>query len=222
MKDLTIQRAGRLVIDHFSADCRSGETLVVRGPNGAGKSTLLRAVCHLLPLEQGEIAFERWCEQETGSERLAKDGEFVGLEYRPSAYCHYVGHLDGVRPQLSVAETLDFWRALAGGRDVEGQESKGGRTNSCDDVLEVFGLAELRDVAGRYLSAGQKRRLALCRLLVDERPVWVLDEPLTSLDAQISQRVLGLIEDHVGNNGLALIAAHGDISFPQAKDVVLS
>ena len=175
---LAAQRGGRTIFEGIGFSIASGEVLALVGPNGAGKSTLLRVVAGLLAPEAGSLAL---------------DPEPVeGLQ----ASVHYFGHLDGLKPSLTVAENLAFGRRLYGGAgDIEA-------------ALEAVGLAHLLDIPAGRLSAGQKRRVALSRLLVAERPVWLLDEPATALDAAAEATLGGLIAAHLGRGGLAIAATH--------------
>jgi len=196
---LSVDRAGRRILSALSFECRCGAALIVRGPNGAGKSTLLRALAGLLPLEAGEIRLEHRSAVTSG-----------GL-FRPARHCHYIGHLDGVRPQLKVRETLAFWQSLAGRSEPAAVEA----------ALDLMGLGALADLSGRYLSAGQKRRLGLSRLFVDQRPVWLLDEPMTSLDGQITGTLISLINDHLRSGGVAIVTSHLDLPLVNAREIFL-
>lgn len=161
-----------------------GEAVAITGPNGAGKTTLLRLIAGLLPAE-------------TGSLKLLSGS---GGEDR--AFCvHLIGHLDGLKGTLTVFENLSFARTLLGGGGLD-----------VEAALETLGLGALREIPARMLSAGQKRRLALARLLVSHRPVWLLDEPATALDADSQKTLLGLIDQHTAEGGLALIATHAPLA----------
>jgi heme exporter protein A len=164
----------------------SGEALAVTGPNGAGKSSLIRLVAGLVPIASGSLRLD-------GAEADRRSGE----------HCHYAGHLDALKPSLTAEETLSFWRGLYGEARLEATEA-----------LEALGLDHVADLPAGYLSAGQRRRLALCRLLVSFRPVWLLDEPTSALDRS-SQAVFGnLVERHLEGNGLVVAATHGELGFP--------
>ena len=175
--DLTSIRGGRLVLDRLSFTLAPGETLVLRGRNGAGKSTLLRALAGLLPA--------------TG--RVELDGRALGREARADAVA-YAGHLDAIKPQLTVAENLRFWAGLFGGDPAA--------------ALAAFDLGPLADRPAHLLSAGQKRRLGLARLLVAPRRLWLLDEPTVALDADAIARLLAAVRAHTAAGGLAVVATH--------------
>jgi heme exporter protein A len=178
--DLSCQRGGRTVFDGLSFSLAPGEALLVTGPNGAGKTSLLRQIAGLLPLAAGEL-------------RL-KDAE-------PDAVlpelCHYVGHLNAVKTSLSIKENLAFWA------DYLAEDSAG-----LERALASFGLTALAELPAGLLSAGQKRRLALSRLFAASRPIWLLDEPQSSLDAASIKLLDAAIEDHLAQGGIAIVASH--------------
>jgi heme exporter protein A len=118
---------------------------------------------------------------------------------------HYVGHADAVKPALTVGENLSFAAALADGGPVR-----------IGEALDGFGLGRLTDAPGRLLSAGQRRRLALARLLAVDRPLWLLDEPAVGLDAANRVRLQDALTHHRAGHGIAVIATHGDIDVPDA------
>jgi heme exporter protein A len=183
---LSAIRGGRSVFRDIAFAVSSGEALTVTGPNGAGKSSLIRLVAGLVPIASGSLRLD-------GAEAERRIGE----------HCHYAGHLDALKPSLSAEETLSFWRDLYGEVRLQPIEA-----------LEALGLDHLADLPAGYLSAGQRRRLALCRLLVSYRPVWLLDEPTSALD-RTSQAVFGkLVERHLEGKGIVVVATHGDLGFP--------
>lgn len=183
-KNLAVERGGRIVFSKLSFTLAPGECLLVTGPNGAGKSTLLRAMAGLLSPSQGTISCEP-CASETMQEMI-----------------HYVGHAEALKPALTAAENLAFWAAILG-------TPSGGVAVAT--ALSVFGLGHVAALPAAYLSAGQKRRVALARLLVAHRPVWLLDEPSTALDASAQQLVTKAIARHLGEGGLVMAATHSDL-----------
>jgi heme exporter protein A len=188
---LSAERGGRLVFTGIDFTIGGGELLAITGPNGAGKSTLLRLVAGLLRPAAGEIRLEP--ESDTGV----------------SAAIHYLGHLDALKPALTVADNLGYWRRVYGGDgDIEA-------------ALDKVGLAHLIDLPAGRLSAGQKRRVALARLLVAERPVWLLDEPATALDAAAEAMLGALIAAHLGGGGLAMAATHRPLPVAPAATLAL-
>lgn len=167
-----------------------GDALLLRGPNGSGKSSLLRMLAGFLRPAAGRILWEGM--------PIAQD-----LAAWRSGL-HYVGHADAIKAALSVRENLAFAAALAG---------TGARV---PEALDGFGLEHFADAPARLLSAGQRRRLALSRLLAVEKPVWLLDEPAVGLDAANRARLEQALERHRAAGGIGVIATHGDIDVPDA------
>jgi heme exporter protein A len=157
----------------------AGEALCVEGANGSGKTSLLRLIAGFLAPAAGAIRIGDVAEAE-------ERGKLVG----------WLGHQDAVKPQMTVRETLAFFAQL--------YRSDG----EVGDAMEAVGLAPLADLPGQYLSAGQKKRLALARLSLCDRPVWLIDEPLASLDASGKRIAAEMIAAHCGQGGIALVATH--------------
>jgi heme exporter protein A len=190
---ITVERGGRVVIDGLSFSVGAGEALVLTGPNGAGKTTLIRVLAGFLTPTAGKV-------------------QVVGTndEQELAALCHYVGHRDAIKPKLTVAENVGFWAAYLGGpRTV------------VDAALDACGLLDLAGVPAAYLSAGQKRRLGLARLLSAPRPIWLLDEPTTSLDAAHQRQFARLIEAHRAGGGMVIAATHMDLGLASARSLQL-
>ena len=177
----------------------AGEALILRGPNGSGKSTLLRLVAGYLTPSAGHLA---WNGRPVGED---PDGHRQRL--------HYVGHLDAVKPPLTVAENLAFWAGQGRGGD-----SFEDRVQS---ALGRLGLSRLAEVPGRFLSAGQKRRLNLARLAASPAQLWLLDEPTVSLDADGAGVVAEMVIEHVAGGGLAMIATHIDLGLQETRVLTL-
>jgi heme exporter protein A len=161
----------------------SGEALAVTGHNGSGKTSLLRLVAGLLMPTEGTIALE--------------GGE---AELTLAEQAHYLGHRDALKPALSVEENLSFWRNFLGGETAE-----------ADASLKAVGIDHAAHLPAAYLSAGQRRRLSLARLLAVRRPVWLLDEPTAALDAAGQKLFSGLMREHLARGGLILAATHGPL-----------
>lgn len=181
--DLACRRGGRDVFRGIGFTVSGGEVLELRGPNGVGKSSLLRVVAGLVAMTEGGIAVEGGHAERTLPEQS-----------------HYVGHLDAIKPALTVIENLRFWGEMLG----EGAADPKG-------ALEAVGLSALAHFPAYTLSAGQRRRLSLARLLCVERPVWLLDEPTTALDRASRGTLFELIGRHVTGGGMAMIATHDEL-----------
>lgn len=177
---LRIARGPRVVIDGLSLSVPSRHALVLTGPNGAGKTTLLRALGGLIAPESGAIAL------------IGGDGELTVGEQS-----HLVSHRDAVKAALTVIENARFWAQYLGG-GVE----------RILPALERLGLDALSDVPAGYLSAGQRRRLGLARLLLADRRLWLLDEPTVSLDAASVETLGGIVRDHLAAGGMVVAATH--------------
>ena len=178
-----MERGGRRVLDGLSLTLDAGEMVRVGGRNGAGKSTLLRTVAGLIKPTGGAVAFG------------AASDEVRGVET-----AHYLGYEDALKPSLSVGENLAFWAAML---DVGGT---GGMTVA--EALAAFGVRALLDLRAGYLSAGQKRRVALARMLLAPRPVWLLDEPLIALDDEAQATLGAVMAAHLAGAGAILVASH--------------
>jgi heme exporter protein A len=189
---LACQRGGRQVFSGVDVSLAGGEALMVTGRNGAGKSTLLRLIAGLLPPSSGRLGFD-------GGEPEASLGE----------HAHYLGHQDALKPSLTVAENLSFWTAYLGG---------GG---SMATALEAVGLAGLKDLPASYLSAGQRRRLSIARLIAVHRPIWLLDEPTSALDTAAQKQLAELMRAHLSGGGLIVAAAHGPIGLERARELAM-
>lgn len=192
--NLTLARGERRLIESLSFAVEGSEALVLTGPNGVGKTTLLRALAGFIVAEAGTIRLE-------GAHDEAAIGELA----------HYVGHANGVKPGLTVRENARFWARFLGG-DVRAVEQ----------VLEIIHLAEIAEVPAGYLSAGQKRRLGLARLLLAARPLWLLDEPTAALDVASQALLAGLMQQHLDGGGLLVAATHGPLGLTGARILELA
>lgn len=183
VENMALSRAGHQVVGDVNFALSAGEALVVTGENGSGKSTTLRGIAGLLPLTSGNISLS----DETGK----------AFEHPVREYCHYLGHQNGMKPSLSVRENLDFW-----------QKFMGESLLSVEEALEEVDLIHTLELPYYYLSAGQKRRVAIARLLVSDRPIWILDEPTSGLDAQSVGLFTSLAKTFVEDNGILIAATH--------------
>jgi len=193
---LACRRGERLVF--AGLDCRlpSGGALVLTGSNGSGKSSLLRLFATLLNPAAGDLLWS--------GAPIARDAS----RYR--ALIHYVGHLDATKPTLTPREMLGFWAAL-----------RGTAAPAIDAALDAFGLGGVAERPCGWLSAGQRRRLALARLVAARSPIWLLDEPTAALDGDGEARLLTLIAEHRAAGGRVAIATHQPLALSDAAVIML-
>jgi heme exporter protein A len=182
-RDVRCVRGGREVFSGLDFAASSGEALAVTGPNGSGKTSLLRLIAGLLTMAGGSIGLE-------GGER----------ELSLPEQAHYLGHRDALKPALSVSENLSFWRDFLGGKLFDTKES-----------LAAVGLDHAAQLPAAYLSAGQRRRLSIARLLAVRRPIWLLDEPANALDAAGQSLFVGLMGEQLARGGLIVAATHAPL-----------
>ncbi|WP_035693547.1 heme ABC exporter ATP-binding protein CcmA [Azospirillum halopraeferens] len=196
--DLTCLRGDRLVFTGLDFRVGSGEALLLLGPNGSGKSSLLRIMAGLLRPFRGRLAWD--------DAAVADDPD------RHRGRAHYVGHLDAVKPVLTATENLAFWAAL-GGAPVPEERARA--------ALARLGVPHIAGVPGRYLSAGQKRRLNLARILAAPAPLWLLDEPTVALDRAAIGLLEAIIAEHRAGGGMVVVSTHTDIALPGAATLHL-
>ena len=185
-------RGGREVFAGLSFSVAGGEALLVTGRNGAGKSSLLRMIAGLVRTAGGRLTIS-----EGDPERSIPE------------QAHYLGHQDALKPSLTVAENLGFWTRYLGGAEPS------------NTALASVGLAALADLPAAYLSAGQRRRLSIARLLAVKRPVWLLDEPTSALDREAQDALSALMRQHLSGGGMILAATHGPIGLDGTRELRL-
>ncbi len=183
-------RGEREIFSRLDFEASAGEVLAVTGRNGSGKTSLLRLIAGLLAISGGSVTLE------------GGDAELTLPEQ-----AHYLGHRDALKPALSVMENLGFWRDFLGGETFDPAES-----------LAAVGLDHASDLPAAYLSAGQRRRLSLARLIAVRRPVWLLDEPTAALDAAGQSLFSALMRDHLNRGGLVVAATHTALGI-EAKEL---
>ena len=191
--DLACVRGGREVFSGVKFAVAGGEALVVTGRNGTGKSSLLRMIAGLVRVAAGRLALT--------------DGD----PDRPLAeQVHYLGHQDALKPSLTVEENLGFWARYLG--------PDGGAVPA---ALAAAGIDAVAKLPAGYLSAGQRRRLSIARLVAVQRPIWLLDEPTSALDRPAQERLTDLMRGHLAGGGIIVAAAHGPIGLERARELQL-
>lgn len=181
--DLACTRGERLVFSGLSFGITDSTILVLTGPNGSGKTSLLRVMAGLTPLASGKIGWQ--------------DGPVADEPEQHRERLLYVGHSDAIKPALSVRENISQWAQI-----------RSGNPSRIEIALSRWGLNALADAPARFLSAGQRRRLALARLIAVDAPLWLLDEPTIALDAPSRDTLSILLEEHRGGGGMAVIATN--------------
>ena len=184
-------RGFRNVFSDLNLQLSSGDALALTGPNGAGKSSLLRLLAGLLRPSAGHVALEGDTDERTIAERA-----------------HYLGHLDAFKTALTVGENIEFWIHYLGGE------------HDAAPALAAVGLESLEHLPAAYLSAGQRRRLSLARLIAVSRPLWLLDEPASALDSGGQEMLAGLMRTHLARGGMIVAATHGPLGI-ECKELQL-
>jgi len=186
MTELAVRRGGRLLFSGLNLAVGAGEAVALTGRNGSGKTSLLRVVAGLIAPDAGSVTF----------------GEVDPSDARAGAI-HLIGHQDGLKPSRTAGEELRFWAGWCGASEAEALAG-----------AEALHLTPLLDLEVRRLSAGQRRRLALARLLAAPRPIWLLDEPLSPLDAGWRIRFGEMMTRHLDQGGMILAAVHDPLPIP--------
>jgi heme exporter protein A len=190
---LTCIRGERLVFKGLSFAIESGGAMVLTGPNGSGKSSLLRLMAGLSPAAAGTM---------TWNDMPIEDTEDAHRRI------HYSGHADAVKPMLTVAENVSFWARMRSNDD--------GVDDRIAAALQAFAITSLSDIPGRFLSAGQKRRVTLARIAAIPADLWLLDEPTTALDRDAITCLDATIAAHRDQGGMVVISTHADLGLRDA------
>ena len=193
-------RGERQLFHDLSFRLAAGEALLLHGPNGSGKSSLLRMLAGFLAPAAGRISWN--------------DADIAGDAEGHGARLCYLGHQDAVKPQLSARDNLVFWARLSGKNSVAAAEA-------ADAALDAAGLQRQKRLPGRYLSAGQKRRVALARLLLTSASVWLLDEPSNALDSSAVAWLGDIVARHRGDGGIVIMASHVPVPLSDARRLQL-
>jgi heme exporter protein A len=199
-EEIACRRGERVVFVDLSFRLAAGGALVLTGANGSGKSSLLRLVAGLLPPAAGRLLW--------GSVPAADDPPGHRLRL------HYLGHQDALKPAMTPREMLSFWAALRGLRLPRS-------TPALDEALAAFALEAIADWPCRWLSAGQRRRVALARLLAAPAPLWLLDEPTSALDGDSQAGLEQVIAAHRTAGGMVMVATHLPIALGEAATLAL-
>jgi len=192
VEGLTCYRGERLLFKEMNFTVNAGDVLEISGRNGSGKTTLLRLLCGLLLPEHGTLL---WRGQPINKIRPLYHSELA-----------YIGHTDAIKGDLTNRENLMVAGALHGGGGIDPEQA-----------LEKVGLSKIPELPGRFLSAGQRRRLALARLLVNRARLWLLDEPFTALDKTAIRTIATLLEEHAAGGGMAIFTSHHTINVAHAQ-----
>jgi len=192
------RRGDSVLFADISFTLGRGEALVITGPNGSGKSTLLRILAGLLSADSGTFLL------------FGEDGKPLPV----SEHGHYLGHRNAMKRELRVSENLAFWQSFQRGESEEGLP--------IDEAIDQVGLTGVAHLPFGYLSAGQQRRIALARLLVSSRPLWLLDEPTAALDKRSDRLFADLVRAHLAAGGLAIAATHQPLGLETVRTLELS
>lgn len=191
-ENLAIRRGEDLIFNDVCFKLREGDGLTVTGPNGVGKSTLLRGLAGLLPFETGAFAI---VDEQQDEKELHE-------------YCHYVGHENAMKSELTVLDNMRFWQEQMGVCDI---------SLSPQEAAEAFDLSHTLDLPFGFLSQGQRRRIALTKLFVSHRPLWLLDEPTAALDKASCDNFDKLVDKFLQSGGIVIAATHVPLGFRQTK-----
>ena len=201
-QNLSVKRGEELIFTDVSFELSPTESLTISGPNGVGKSTLLRALAGLLPIDSGTF------EIKTDSKEAKPNAE----------YCHYIGHKNAMKAELTVLENLNFWQRTMAQEDIVDDDL----IMSPEAAVELLGLSHTLDLPFGFLSQGQRRRIALAKLFVSYRPVWLLDEPTAALDKASSDNFADITNSYLEKGGIVIAATHVPLGFKEVKQLEMT
>ena len=197
VQKLSIIRGDLLLFKNLSFEINAGELLFVKGKNGSGKSTLLRTLLGLITPDEGQIL---WNKKNINNLSI---GEFM----------FYLGHQNGIKEEFSPRENLNFFWNFNDNTDNENNSENNKNKDIILDALKAFSIEKKHNIPCKYLSQGQKRRVALSRLVLENRPIWILDEPFVALDTLAVEKLSNLIAEHINkNNGMVILTSHQEVS----------
>lgn len=197
VQKLSIIRGDLLLFKNLSFEINAGELLFVKGKNGSGKSTLLRTLLGLITPDEGQIL---WNKENINNLSI---GEFM----------FYLGHQNGIKEDFSPRENLNFFWNFNDNTDNDNNSENNKNKDIILDALKAFSIEKKHNIPCKYLSQGQKRRVALSRLVLENRPIWILDEPFVALDTLAVEKLSNLIAEHINkNNGMVILTSHQEVS----------
>lgn len=206
-KNLQCVRGDRTLFENLSFKLDAGTCLHVRGSNGSGKTSLLRILCGLLTPSAGNLA--------NNSDDLTSENNDLD-----SSVMAYLGHKNGLKDELTAIENLRFYQGLNGQGSTSQDSDRDATEAKLDTVLLQVGLLKVADLASGKLSFGQKRRLAFSRLLLNQKPIWILDEPFTGIDQPGRDLLEGCCVDHLKTRGAIILTHHGNLDDSVLADFV--
>lgn len=195
--DLSVRRGDDLLFMNVSLNLTEGQALILMGANGTGKSTLLRTLAGLIHPDAGSISLH---------------GASIEVGTKAAEACHYLGHKNAMKSELSVYENLSFWKSCLGNFARQNDHAL-----SIEEAVDAVGLSGILHLPFGYLSAGQQRRMAMTKLLIAYRPIWLLDEPTSALDIAADDLFVSLANTHLASGGIVIAATHQPLPLTNAK-----
>ena len=195
-ENLSYQRNGRHIFSGINFKIEPGSCLHVQGPNGSGKSTLLRVLAGLLPVQTGTLVIN--------GNQAARNFDFI------AEHVEYVGHLNALKKQMTLWDNLQFWADVSGIGILDKLKP---------EFRDPMKVSSFKNQVTQLCSEGQIRRLALSRLSITKKKIWLLDEPTTSLDQSVIQSFAQLVKGHCLGGGIAVITTHGKLDIPKVHSI---